>query len=44
MKGSGTVVRDLNGSFHIAGTAVNANPADKIVAPLIGRCDPFVGA
>ena len=41
-KGSGTVVRDLDDSLHIASSAVVADPADKIVATLIGRCLPFV--
>ena len=42
LKGSGTVVGDLDGNLQIGGGAVVADPADKIVATLIGRCLPFV--
>ena len=42
MRGSGTVVGDLDGSLHIGGRAVDADPADKIVATLVGGRLPFV--
>ena len=42
MGGSGTVVGHLDGNLQIGGGAVVADPADKIVATLIGRRPPFV--
>ena len=42
LKGSGTVVGHLDGSLHIGGRAVDADPADKIVATLVGGRPPVV--